>query len=87
MPPPLLEPTDWIMAGLGMILTGLLIPFVPTSDRLPLGLSIAEQFLWFLAMIFLCFRWDGTWDSKYRQIFVPVYLAMLLRWIQSCKSK
>jgi hypothetical protein len=68
-----------------MIFTGLLVPFVPSVDRLPLCLSGFEQFLWYLAMIFLCFRWDGTWDSDYRQIFVPVYLAMLVRWAQACK--
>ncbi|KAG7354308.1 molecular chaperone DnaJ [Nitzschia inconspicua] len=73
----------WIMAGLGMIVTGLLVPFVPISDRLPLCLSVLEQFSWYLSMIFLCFRWDGTWNSMYRQIFVPVYFAMLLRWIHS----
>lgn len=75
----------WIVGGLIMLLTALLVPFVSKSDRPPLCLSVLEQFFWYLSMIFLCFRWDQTWDSPYRQIFTPVYIAMLLRWIQACK--
>jgi curved DNA-binding protein CbpA len=73
----------WIIGGLLMLLSLIIIPFVPVGERLAICLSILEQFLWYIGIIFLCLRWDGTWTSPYRQIFVPIYLAILLRWIQS----
>jgi curved DNA-binding protein CbpA len=76
----------WMVGGLSMILTALLTLIVPASDRLQLCLSALEQFFWYLGMIFLCFRWDGTWTSSYRQIFTPVYMAVLLGWIKTSKS-
>jgi curved DNA-binding protein CbpA len=73
----------WIIGGLIMLLSLMIIPFVPAGERLPICLSLLEQFLWYLGVIFLCNRWDGTWTSAYRQIFTPIYLAMLVRWTQS----
>jgi ABC-type dipeptide/oligopeptide/nickel transport system permease component len=75
----------WVVGGMIMFLTGLLVPFVPPRDRHSIALSALEQFFWCLSMIFLCLRWDGTWDNPYRQIFAPVYIAMILRWTQSGK--
>jgi curved DNA-binding protein CbpA len=75
----------WIVGGVIIILTSLLVPFIPPRDRLSIALSALEQCFWYLAMIFLCLRWDGTWNNPYRQIFAPVYIAVLLRWTQSCK--
>jgi DnaJ domain len=73
----------WIIGGLVMILSLAITPFVPAGERLPICVSIAEQFLWYLGLIFLCLRWDGTWTSTYGRIFIPIYLAVLLRWTQS----
>lgn len=73
----------WITGGLVFLLSLMIIPFVPAGERLAICLSVLEQFLWYLGIIFLCLRWDGAWTNPYRQIFVPIYLAILLRWIQS----
>lgn len=73
----------WIIGAILIIFTIVLIPMVPPAQRLPISLWALELVLWYMALIFLCLRWDGTWTSLYRRVLTPVYLAMLLRWMQS----
>lgn len=73
----------WIIGGLIMIVSLMIIPFVPVGERLPICLFLVEQFLWYLGTIFMSLRWDGTWTSAYRRIFIPIYIAMVFRWTQS----
>ncbi|VEU40429.1 unnamed protein product [Pseudo-nitzschia multistriata] len=67
----------WIFGGLGIVLAVAAAFLVPVESRVTMGLMALEQFG--------CLRWDGTWDDSvpYRQVFVPVYMAMIVRWSRS----
>lgn len=75
----------WVMGALFIILIFGASAFVPARDRLPICLIGVEQFCWYLGIICLCYKWDGTWDDSvpYRQVLAPIYVAMLLRWSRS----
>lgn len=75
----------WVTGILFVILTFVTAVFVPKGDRLPVCLSGVEQFCWYLGVLFLCYKWDETWNDSvpYRKALVPVYVAMVFRWLRS----
>jgi hypothetical protein len=88
-----LQDTKWVVIGLPFfLLYALMILFwsgiaflVPPSARLSVGLSVAEHVLWYVAMLRLARAWDGAFgeDVKYGRVFIPVYLALIVRWMQA----
>jgi len=74
----------WIIIGLLIILNLLVAFFVSKGDRLSACFTGLEQISWYISLIFLCLSWDGTWFFvPYRQIFIPAYIIMVLRWSRS----
>mmetsp|Transcript_35376 Transcript_35376/g.85614 ORF Transcript_35376/g.85614 Transcript_35376/m.85614 type:complete len:703 (-) Transcript_35376:107-2215(-) len=71
----------WIFFGAFIIFNAVLIKLIPPSQRLPMIIWTTELILWFLGLLFLTLRWDGTWTSDYRQVLTPVYLAFTARLI------
>ena len=39
--------------------------------------------LWLTAIVLLALRWDGTLSANYASIFVPVYLALIMKWFHT----
>ena len=88
-----LEDTKWVVILLPyFVLHALLILFwfvifvlVSSPARLPVLLTAFEQLTWFVGIIRLARAWDGAFpeDHPYKNILIPVYVAMVLRWVQA----
>eukprot|EP00536_Pseudo-nitzschia_multiseries_P006822 jgi/Psemu1/324498/estExt_fgenesh1_pg.C_1500011 len=74
----------WIFGALQIIVTFGAAIHVPAGDRIPICLAGLEYFFWYIGVIFLSLKWDGTWDDSvlYRQALAPVFIAMLVKWFR-----
>jgi hypothetical protein len=73
----------WILSGLVILFWCAILGFVPASARSPVVLTILEYIAWVIGILFLSASWDDYVDLPYRQIFIPIYIAMAFRWLQS----
>eukprot|EP00980_Cylindrotheca_fusiformis_P016712 scaffold5024_cov136-Cylindrotheca_fusiformis.AAC.41 len=71
----------WIFGALGIVFWLTLLYLAPVGEMALLVVNFLEQLAWFLAIIFLVEKWDG-WSASYATVLIPVYIAMVLRWIQ-----
>lgn len=72
----------WILGGLGVVFWLALGVMAPSESRCALGVTVMEQLAWFVGVILLARKWDGK-DMPYRQALLPIYFAMVLKWIGS----
>jgi len=72
----------WIFHGLYVVFWFSVSVMAPPEAKVPMLLSAVEQLLWLVSLILLALRWDQTISADYAVIFIPVYLALLLKWIQ-----
>ena len=68
----------WLFYGLVVVLAQFVV-FSVTHKGLFL-LAFFEHAAWFVGEFFLALRWDGSilWD--YKVVFIPIYVALALRW-------
>ena len=88
-----LEDTSWVVLLIPFwIIDGCIIAFwvgllflVPTkSAKMAILLQVVEQMLWYWSIMRLARKWDNSIEARYASVLIPVYLAMSVRWIQSC---
>ena len=73
----------WIFHG-GIIFFWFLVSFMaPAEARMPILGTAVEQLDWFLAFLLMALRWDNTITADYVIIFVPVYFALIMKWLHS----
>ena len=71
----------WLFHGFLCAFFFFISAMAPPEAR-PSVLSTAlEQLLWLIALLLLALRWDQTITSSYAAIFVPVYFALILKWV------
>lgn len=70
----------WIFGALGILFWSALLYFSPAGEKGLLVVNVLEQLAWLLAIIFLVEKWDG-WSAPYRNVLIPVYVAMTVRWV------
>lgn len=76
----LLIPT-WFIGVIWILFYLLLLALAPMEAKVTVFLSLVENILWYFGAILLALKWDNTLSSSYGQILIPVYLAMVLRWM------
>ena len=71
----------WIFHGLFVAFWILVTCLAPPGSRLAIAATAVEQLLWFLAILLVTLRWDQTITADYAAIFVPAYLALVIKWM------
>mmetsp|Transcript_12574 Transcript_12574/g.36618 ORF Transcript_12574/g.36618 Transcript_12574/m.36618 type:complete len:758 (+) Transcript_12574:110-2383(+) len=75
----------WIIHGTFIMFWCLLTCLVPPTARNSIILTVIEQILWFVTVVLLANAWDNAPSSEpFRRILTPMYLAMIMRWLQAC---
>jgi len=82
-----LENTDWVVIFIpwwilhGFYIIFLFLVVLLTCCNLVATCKLFENLGWLAGLLMLSLRWDRTIDFDYVFVFVPIYIAMILRWI------
>ena len=76
----LLTPT-WIMGALWVIFHCILVIVTPPGAKLSMVALSLDYMLWYIGIVLLALKWDGSVSAPYGQVFIPLYLAVILRWL------
>mmetsp|Transcript_32662 Transcript_32662/g.49226 ORF Transcript_32662/g.49226 Transcript_32662/m.49226 type:complete len:668 (+) Transcript_32662:41-2044(+) len=82
-----LQNTDWVLIFIpwfifhGFYIIALCLAVVLTGCNLTLACKFFENVGWLTGLVLLTLRWDLTIELDYVVVFIPVYVAMVLRWI------
>lgn len=73
----------WLLHGL-FTLFWLGVSFIaPPEAKLPILSTTVEQLLWLAAFVLMALRWDNTITADYVLVFIPVYLALIMKWLHT----
>jgi len=67
----------WLVYGL--VVMAQLVVFCITKQVL-FGVAFLEHAAWFVGEFFIAQRWDRTIMWDYKIVFIPIYVALFLRW-------
>ena len=70
----------WALHGL-YVLVWLVVAAI-TGFEPSVTVAVLEQIAWLVGEILLALRWDRTVTWNYVAVFIPIYIALVLRWIQ-----
>lgn len=71
----------WIFHGLYVAFWLAVSAMAPPEALLSVLSTVLEQLLWLIALLLLALRWDQTITSNYTVVFIPVYLALIFKWV------
>lgn len=73
----------WLLHGL-FVVFWLGVSFIaPPEAKLPILSTAVEQLLWLAAFVLVALRWDNTISADYVLVFIPVYLALIMKWMHT----
>eukprot|EP00934_Nitzschia_sp_Nitz4_P000771 Nitzschia sp. Nitz4//scaffold144_size56818//28793//30820//NITZ4_006537-RA/size56818-processed-gene-0.84-mRNA-1//-1//CDS//3329536516//771//frame0 len=73
----------WILGGLWLLFWLFLLAITPTDAKITILITFLENFSWYLGVFFLARKWDHAWTSDYSKVLIPIYFAMIFRWLGS----
>lgn len=68
----------WIMNGLVVVVSFLVLLM---TKRVTVFISVLEHTCWFVGEFLLALRWDQSITQAYVILCIPIYMALLFRWI------
>jgi hypothetical protein len=71
----------WIVYGLVVAVSLALLFLQSSSKRMIFLISFCEHACWFVGQFLLALRWDDSIAQDYVVVFIPMYMALLFRWI------
>ena len=73
----------WVLYAFVILFWLVLLALAPAgAARGSVVLGLLQHVAWYVGVIFLALKWDGTWTSDYATILIPIYIAMALQWGQ-----
>lgn len=76
----LLTPT-WILGAVWVLFYALLFALTPAEAKIHVVGPLLEAIFWYIGAILFAMKLDGTFEGTFAQAMVPVYLAMVTKWI------
>lgn len=76
----LLAPT-WIIGAIWILFYVLLFVLTPKEAKVHVVGSLVETILWYIGAILFAMKLDGSFQGTFAQAMVPIYLAMVTKWI------
>lgn len=73
----------WIMGILWVVGWAGLLLVAPPGTHIPVIVNFFHYLCIYVGVWFLALKWDGNWTSSYGKVLIPIYIALVLRWISS----